>query len=268
MKLLFYLSALLIVGQGALRCENETKNEESTLFGTRYFSESALIGILYDLKQTQDGVPQKTDFRKIVANFVNGGWDESVLNAYYRVSLPLYSSRIFVNYSSAETAPKAFGVENYVKPRNWVVHYKGQVQNPEDGVYRFTGSADDVLAVALNGKTVLATVHPAVRINFDWKAQQKTDFYSPVGNHLTPGDWFTAKAGEIFDIDILVGEFPGGWFGAWLFLEKDGETAPPATVERKASHKLPIFQTTVVEDSISGRNPAYLVNKRIWKSLQ
>ncbi|GAB4241054.1 MAG: hypothetical protein OHK005_03680 [Candidatus Methylacidiphilales bacterium] len=36
------------------------------------------------------------------------------------------------------------------------------------------------------------------------------------------GDWFEAQSNEILDLDIIVGERPGGEFGAYLFWQQDG----------------------------------------------
>lgn len=52
---------------------------------------------------------------------------------------------------SAGQAPQGFGVEEVVEPRMWVVHYKGQVVAPMDGVYRLAGYADDFIAGRING---------------------------------------------------------------------------------------------------------------------
>ena len=78
-----------------------------------------------------------------------------MLNRYYRFSKPLYTTQIFIPDMNANEGPKAFGAEKLVKPSRWVIHYKGQVSAPEPGTYRFWGIADDVMAAAVNGKTVL-----------------------------------------------------------------------------------------------------------------
>ncbi|NJK91848.1 MAG: hypothetical protein HC904_08505 [Blastochloris sp.] len=238
-------------------------------FGSEKAGESSLIGILYDLKQTQQRQPVKDEYRKMVADFVNNEWDESILNRFYRVSRPLYLTQLFIAYSNADTAPKAFGVEKLVEPRRWLIHYKGQIQAPETGTFRFVGGADDVLAVARNGETVLFTTHPAVRIGASWKPSEESKVPGVFGKPLTLGDWWSVKEGEIMDLDIIVGEFPGGWFGAWLYLEKQGEIHPPGKSGRTDSLQLPVFQVAPYQGpEITGRNPAFRLNHRIWKALQ
>ena len=87
--------------------------KEETLFGSTEASSGALIGILYDLKQSQARKPLKIDYEiyaKIVNEFVSSQWDEQVLNRYFRAPRPLYATQVFVPMISASIAPDAFGV--------------------------------------------------------------------------------------------------------------------------------------------------------------
>ena len=123
---------------------DDTKN----VFGEAQQSEAALIGIMYDLKQTATHQPTPINpgtYFTVLDEFVKKGWDETVLERYYRVSRPLYTTQIFVPNMDANDAPKAFGAEKTVKPSLWVIHYKGQVSAPAPGTYRFWGSSDDAL---------------------------------------------------------------------------------------------------------------------------
>src|SRR5690606_19880069 len=123
-------------------------------FGKEEKTEGALIGIIYDLKQDQHRRPTGIDpaqYPKVVSEFVKKNWDESVLNRFFRPARALYATQLFIPQMSADEAPKAFGVENVVKPAAWVIHYKGQVSPPEDGKYRFLCFADDLMVVAVNG---------------------------------------------------------------------------------------------------------------------
>jgi hypothetical protein len=237
-------------------------------FGSTEAGDSNLIGMLYDLKQDQRNQPVKSDFRKVVAEFINSDWDESILNPYFRVTRPLYLNQLFIGLSDASAAPKEFGVEKIVEPKQWLVHYKGQVRAPESGTFRFIGLADDILAVARNGKTVLFTNHPGVRVTVDWSPKEVSTIPGMFGKNLTLGDWWTVEKGEVMDVDILIGEFPGGFFGAWLFLEKQGEVHPPATSGRVATVALPVFQVAPYAGAeITGKNPPFILNKRIWTAL-
>ncbi len=131
---------------------------DASVFGQSTQSEAAFMGMLYDLKQTQDHKPTNVDpetYSAVIDEFLSKGWDETVLNRYYRVSKPLYTTQIFIPNMNADKAPEAFGAQATVKPSRWVIHYKGQVAAPETGTYRFWGIADDVMAAAVNGKSVI-----------------------------------------------------------------------------------------------------------------
>jgi hypothetical protein len=185
--------------------------------------QAALIGILYDLKQTQQREPTKETertYRTVITEFLQSNWDEDVLNRYFRVTRPVYTTQILIPTMNADQAPKAFGVSDTVKPRMWVVHYKGQVAPPEDGIYRFSGDADDIIAVRVNGRTVLvAGRQDCLPPNSVWKASE------PDIRDRRPGDWISLKSGETVDFDVIIGERPGGQFRALLHIEKQGASS-------------------------------------------
>ncbi len=238
-----------------------------TAFGDAGVGDAALIGILYDLKQTQAGEPSDVDltnYPRRIADFLESDWDERLLNRYFRVSRPVYSTRIYIPTMPAEQAPRAFGVESIVDPQLWVVHYKGQVRAPAAGVYRFAGFADDIIAVRLNGDLVLVAGYPdCIPSDFEWTPSGPPGL--PIAHGATThGDWFAADEGEVFDLDVLVGERPGGLFGAWLFIEVRGESYP-----QQGGHRLlPVFQ---LSDAPLGHNnvpaaPASVFS--VWSALQ
>ncbi len=209
-------------------------------FGTHEsHGEAALIGIFYDLKQTQQRKPtgiSLDDYDKIVSDFINKKWDEAVLGPYFRTVRSLYTTQIFIPLFSAGEAPKAFDVQGIVQPRMWLAHYKGQVSPPEDGTYRFVGYGDDICAVAVDEKTVLV----AALFNVPgWKAPDSPKISIDRGRHLTAGDWITLKKDQIIDLDVIIGERPGGTFGAFLLYEKQGVTYPQSDTHEPM---LPVFQ--------------------------
>jgi hypothetical protein len=78
-------------------------------FGETSQSEASFIGVLYDLKQTQDHKPTNItpdDYSDILDEFLSQGWNEAVLNRYYRVTRPLFTTQIFIPNMSADNAPK------------------------------------------------------------------------------------------------------------------------------------------------------------------
>ena len=226
--------ALIVFALPLDRARAADDDNATTLFGSSKRAAGALIGILYDFKQTQKRQPvpmERRLFESQVVQFIESDWDEGVLNNYYRVPRALYATELQINTIDADTAPRSFGVEKTVEPRTWLVHYKGQVAAPEDGTYRFLGEADDFVAVAINGKTVLVQSTAGTNLKVKWFPREKTELRAERGGQLTAGDWIEAKAGKPMDIDIVTGESPGGQFRCLLHIEKKGGpttgTAPP-----------------------------------------
>ena len=236
-------------------------------FGTSGGTEAALIGILYDLKQTQQGERSEVtedNYTQVIGEFLESDWDEGVLNQFFRVSRPVYATRIFIRTISADQAPKAFGVDDVVEPRLWLVHYKGQVEAPMDGVYRLAGFADDFMAARVNGKTVLVCGRPdGIPNDFPWEPSSPDGMN--VGNgKVRYGDWISVKEGEVIDLDVLVGERPGGIFSAWLYIQRKGESYSM----QGSDPILPPFQlseTPVADSDVKFASPR---PSSVWKAIQ
>ena len=248
-------------------------DDTSSVFGQESKSEAALVGVLYDLKQTQDHAATSVDassYSKVVQEFLVKNWDEAVLNRYYRVSKPLYTTQIFIPNMEAGLAPKAFGAEKTVKPSRWIIHYKAQVSAPTEGTYRFWGCADDAMAVAVNGKTNLVACRPDMAVamtDITWKSTEKPGAQA-ADDFLIAGDWFEMKQGDIIDLDVIIGERPGGLFNAFLMIQKKGETYQ----NDPAGHPIfPIFQVaaydTPVQESLTIQ-PKFATGFAPWKSYQ
>ena len=80
-------------------------------------------------------------------------------------------------------------------------------------------------------------------------------------NEARYGDWIELKAGQPVDIDILVGERPGGVFYGVLLYQKRGETYG---VDHEGRPILPLFQVAaqpMAENS-------FLTNRPPWKSWE
>ena len=214
----FGLGILLLALAGGARAGAQ----ETSSFGSSKMSGggAALIGILYDLKQTQQRQPTAEtpkSYRGVVTEFLESNWDQGILNRYFRVTRALYTTQIFIPSMNADEAPKAFGVSDVVKPRMWLVHYKGQAAPAEGGVYRFLGDADDILAVRINGRLLLVAGRPdCLPPKSVWHSTE------PDSRGMTFGDWISLKAGEIVDLDFIIGERPGGIFRAIVWIEKQG----------------------------------------------
>jgi len=237
------LAGILLAGFGA--CPDLPAQDDSSSFGSTEKKDSSLIGIFYDLKQNQRGEPVNGDYLKTLGEFLKSGWDENVLHRFFRGTRPVYATQVFIPHIGAGAAPKAFNLEKVVQPQQWFVVYKGQVSPPEDGTYRFVGAADDVMAVAVNGKTSLVSHFMGTPDFSGWKMPDPQSTVITKVGPLRRGEWFECRKDQIIDLDILIGEYPGTAFGAWLFIEKKGASYPVAG----GVPVLPVFQ--VARQSIS-----------------
>jgi len=209
-------------------------------------SAGGLRGQIYDLKQTPDHKPTEIppehglstpDGRnpsvsvvnqlKLFADFFRSGWDEKLLEKYYRAKDPVVAYRVLVPYMRSMEGPKAFGVEKEIPDAaHWCCVYRGTVITPKDGTYRFVGFADDQMAVRFNdqnvffhtlqnpGKEVMEMMNGAPEKNPN--QLQKEEMF----DRMTRGKWFTVSAGKAYPIQILIAEMPGGVFTAQLYIEE------------------------------------------------
>jgi len=133
-----------------------------------------------------------------------------------------------------------------------VVVYTGLITPPESGSYRFVGHADDVLFVAFKGDLVFEGSWSDV-LQKEYSKMHTTQYphFKTSHQNISAGKWVKMNAGEVYQIEILVGEVPGGFFSAWLMVEQKGK-------EYKKNSKgypvLPLFQTADTEV------PRYQVN--------
>lgn len=236
-RLIYFLMLSVLI------CPLRAEDEIPSAFGSQTNPGGALIGILYDLKQTQKRQPVDPHFLQIYHEFIRSGWDENVLSPFFRGTRPVYAAQIFVPNMGAAAAPKAFHIEEIVRPTQWLVIYKGQVSPPEDGVYRFVGVADDIMAVAVDGQTVLVSNFGSGEESPHWKPPEPKAAVPGGPYTMQRGDWFNARRDRPIDLDVLVGEYPGNLFGAWLLIEKQGVEYPVINDPRYGKRAvLPLFQ--------------------------
>lgn len=249
----------------------DLKADTSNPFGRQENSAGGLIGILYDFKQDQKRRSTGTrpeEFTKILGEFFQKGWSESVLNRYFRATRPLYATQIFIPEMGAEHAPRAFGLENVIRPSTWVVYYKGQVTPPEDGTYRFLAYADDLIAVAVNNRIVTLAGRPDTTKHLKmWSPSEQGPEVPAANGHLVFGDWVTLKKDEPIDLDILVGERPGGKFSAFLLYEKQGTPYP---LDESGRPQYAVFQLAPADipSAPAKLSTRFSVPEQIWTGIQ
>lgn len=256
------LSLLLFAGLAG------AAEKAGSVFGSTEKSAGSMIGIFYDLKQTQRRQPVKVNYLQTLGEYLDSGWDEHVLSRFFRGTKPLYATDVFIPTMGAAEAPEAFELGNVVKPMAWFVIYKAQVSPPEDGTYRFVGTSDDVMAVGVNGKTVLVSHYMGTENTSKWHQTNVKDNTKAWAGELRRGDWFEAKKGEPIDLDILIGEYPGNIFAAWLLIEKKGATYPMVDNKYGRQIALPVFQVRHRDIKPKDNDPPFTTDGIPWTAHQ
>lgn len=228
---------------------------EGTFYDFKQTAKGAKTGIIYS--KAENRLATYADFGKvatILGEFVTGNWNEKTLRKYYQAPTKLYASNFFLPACSAAYAPYAFNVKDKVEPSGWCVVYRGKVKAPRSGKYRFVGAGDDVLAVRFNRKLVLEAgwTIPSLFNSKDTTPEQHWNRFGVIGisdgykskiatypDHkdyklfpqdgfaawnaalggLVGGNIFEVKEGEVYPIEILISEVPGGSFGFCLMIQ-------------------------------------------------
>ena len=244
-----------------------------TAFGFKGGKGGGLAGTFYDLKQTKDGKPTgmiPTQYDKELAAFVEGNWNPSYFSKFYKGGNTIYATQIFMPDMSADKGPKAFGLEDSVQPRMWIVHYKGTVSPPTSCVFHFVGQGDDVLMVKFNHQSVLEANWSARSFGLKWKPEAVYDYGWPfAGSYpFRKSPAIRVEPGNSYPIEILIGENPGGRGHANLLIEVEGVQYKK---DAKGNPILPIFRLMEIKlPSVEkGESfPPYAPGGPIWKSVR
>ncbi len=240
-----------------------------TLFGQVGGSTATgLEGTFFDLKQDRDGKTTDMTVKKygeVVTAFVEGGFKHSVLKDFYQGSEKLYANEIFIPDIDANLGPAAFGLEKEVQPRMWLVLYRGQVSPPSSGTYHFVGAGDDVMVIRLNGKVVLD--RSWYLRGFGDTVENYNYGFSRITEGFAKGPAMKLQAGTFYEVEILMGEQPGGRCFATVLIEKQGVSykkhtsgAPILPVFRVGPDNLPPLK---LEDNAS--YPPHAEKSDHWK---
>lgn len=201
-------------------------------FGSTHRSSGGLEGTMYDFKKKRNGedvpydIANPTEFVERAVRLQKADFSESSLSRYFRAPQSLFLTHLAIPFSNAESGPSFFGAEKEIKPSGWFVHYQGRITVPRSGTYRFSGLGDDYLVLMLKGRVRLAAcwsdIQPAIAER--WEPTKPTgEWLGPFGNmRLVYGDWVHLREGEVIDIDLAIGERPGGKVGFILHVEEKG----------------------------------------------
>lgn len=226
-----------------------------TDFGYESFVTGTLTGRLFDTKfnkrqkllveeaytLTDDLTPQLGNYTKsITYDFTGGSWNPRKLEKkYYRAEKLLYASYWVIPNQSASIAPDSFSAKGQISPKAILAHYNGTFIPSESGKFRFVGRADDVLIVKVGSRIVLDGSRSPGYTKIDQSKYDEGPAFFGIKTNSYCGRWMTWKEGISLDIDILIGEAPGGLFGAYLLYQKKGEdrlrifSTKPLTAQEK-----------------------------------
>ena len=237
-------------------------------FGSPNKVGGTLTGYLYDFKQTSRGTPvrgydtgNRSHFTDPVESIQRARFSESSFRKYFKAPQALYVRYIAIPFSNANDGPKFFNAEKQVKPSGWLVHYSGTIKVPEDGEYRLVGCGDDYLGVSIDRKMRLVAPWTDLREILDVpgaNARKQPNHKSPFGIPLVYGEWFSLRQGQTIDVDVAIGERPGGKVGFVLMIEQKGEDY------KKAADGRPILPPFVFGQLTPG-DLDYLENFKGWK---
>jgi hypothetical protein len=215
-----------------------------TDFGYTGKTEGTLEATLFDMKRDRSGKGINVNRVGAIREFTDSNWNlNNLTKKYYTAKNKLYASYWMIPNGPANRAPESFGVEGEIQPSGIGALYQGTYSPAKNMKMRFVGMADDVLIVRLNDQMVL---------DASWQnGYSKLDFnesgpkIQSVPKAIRNGEWLNLKAGETYDLSILVAEIPGGFFCCYLFYQIEGQdrlsifsTKPFTTAEKRVIREM------------------------------
>lgn len=215
--------------------------------------EGTFYSFAYD-RRGQKTTMTEAQYVTLLRKFMDAGWNPYVFAPYYRGPQKLYASQIFIPTIFSEYGPSHFGIPAGpdFDPYLWCVHYKGKIMSPDKEKkrrFRFWGMGDDILLVRVNGELVFNGSWDYWRNDLsDWRPDSKDDSTYWLGHaQALVGHWFELDPGEPVEMEVLIGEIPGGHFCAYLMVEEEGEEYDE---NRDGMPVLPVFKTAEIPDIV------------------
>jgi hypothetical protein len=209
---------------------------EVTVFGAGQTIGNDFVGTLYDFKRTRDGRSTGIDpasFLFELAKFTKGDWQEADLSRYYRSPRKLYTTHFMIPTVSSDIAPAAFG-EPSMMGYAWAAFYKGQIVHPEGGTFRFWAQGDDIIIVRLDGRIMVdGSVSDSgslgsfrqILTGYENMTADNMKYYMGE-RQAAVGEWFKLEPGVPLEMEVVIGESPGGSFSAMLAIQEKGVEYP------------------------------------------
>ncbi|MDD6337531.1 MAG: hypothetical protein PUC15_04005 [Lentisphaeria bacterium] len=184
------------------------------------------------------------------------------LDGYYCSPTRLWNSCFYTRQIKATEAPAAFLCGKEVNTGGWACIYSGNVVAPFSGKFRFVGYADDIMLIRFNKQIVFdyGWYSATLGVNLWYMGEKldsfkavlsgrpenerqrrliadsviyskhKLDVYCPEfdSRHgIAKGPVLEVEEGQVYPIEILISEVPGGEFTMLLFVEQLDEDGQP-----------------------------------------
>ena len=187
------------------------------------------------------------------------------LDGYYCSPTRLWNSCFYTKQINATEAPAAFQCGKEVNTGGWACIYSGNVVAPFSGKFRFVGYCDDIMLIRFNKQIVFdygwysatmgvnlmflgesyGSFHRVLSGHPENERQRRLIADSPVyskhmldvycpdfdSNHgIAKGPVLEVEEGQVYPIEIMISEVPGGKFTMLLFIEQldaNGEPLEP-----------------------------------------
>ncbi|MCF7847906.1 MAG: hypothetical protein K9M45_03560, partial [Kiritimatiellales bacterium] len=221
--------------------------EKVSVFGSGRTIGNDFVGTFYDFKRDRrgrTGIMDPDKFTHELKEFVRNGWKPSSIARYYRSPKKLYATTFAIPPILSSVAPAAFDEADTVG-YCWMAHYKGQLVHKDGITFRFWGMGDDIMVIRVDGKLVLNACWPGDTegaIAHDWHSTSSDSRKYRLGNNdAVIGDWITLEPGVPQNMEVMIGEVPGGVFCAMLVVEEKGVEYEKNS---QSGPVLPIFKTT------------------------
>lgn len=233
------------------------------LLGADARAAGAFLGKAYDMTALSPKRYETSEaLVKKVGEFMKDGWREETLRSYPCAGKPLAVSHWWIPRCYGSFVTRSCGFSNACTAVLLV--YRGYVEAPKTGVYRFAGMGDDVLAVRFNGKLVLesgfqlpskgefnAVCAEEYQASFSRRREKRAlyayaeiPFWNQYLGGIATGIPFKAEAGKVYPMEVLF-LHSGAEAGACLFIEhiKNPKQVPYGRLGVGEAPVLSLFRT-------------------------
>lgn len=211
---------------------------------------AALPGECYRLKE---GSPKES--LAVVKEFVDAGWDAGKLESLSKSDCLLYGTSFYLPLCSSSVVPSCF-MMNDGQSGGVLVLYKGVVEAPVSGRFRFVGMGDDMLLVRFGEKLVLksgtmqldelgATEPRSKKTASRRQKEEKVrvpgaETWNSECGGLSAGEPFHVEKGRTYEMQVLYAD--AGGKGGFCLLMQRLDQKPLKVVDVEDEDALDIFR--------------------------